>query len=203
MTYQDYTEKRCCTCGITKPIIDFCKVKTRKDGRQTSCRNCAKINIANYRKTKKGVITTIYNSQRLNSKKRGHAPPKYTGIDLRKWMFCNPVFDEIYVKWVNSGYSKKLKPSCDRIDDYKSYTFDNIQIVTWQENNAKSHSDRRNGINNKASKAVIQKSMNGEFIYKFHSVHCASRVTGFLMSSIAKCCRKERRSLHGYKWSFA
>ena len=42
-----------------------------------------------------------------------------------------------------------LAPSIDRKDDYKPYTFDNIQLTTWQQNKAKGHEDCKNGINNK------------------------------------------------------
>jgi hypothetical protein len=46
-------------------------------------------------------------------------------------------FYELYNNWIDSGYKKSDKPSVDRIDDYKGYSFDNIQLMTWKENNKK------------------------------------------------------------------
>jgi hypothetical protein len=33
-------EKRCCTCGIVKPLEEFNRLTRAKDGRQYSCREC-------------------------------------------------------------------------------------------------------------------------------------------------------------------
>ena len=50
-------------------------------------------------------------------------------------------------------YTQKVlgrnKTFVDRLNDYKGYSFDNIQLMTWQENKDKGHRDCLNGINNK------------------------------------------------------
>ena len=50
----------------------------------------------------------------------------------------------------------ELKQLCtDRIDDYKSYTLDNIQLITFRENVLKAHEDQITGKNRKLNKAAI------------------------------------------------
>jgi len=155
-------------------------------------------------RTKQGVITGIYYSQVARSKLKGLALPKYTLEQLRAWMFTQPNFEELYNNWKKSGYEKDLVPSVDRIDDYKGYSFDNIQLTTWEENNRKGYSDRKNGINNKISKVVIQYDLNGNKLKKYHSVREAGRRTGINHRNISKCCLKYKRHSRAgkFKWEF-
>lgn len=39
-------------------------------------------------------------------------------------------FDVLFANYVKSECDKYLNPSIDRIDDYKSYTFENMQLIT-------------------------------------------------------------------------
>lgn len=47
-------------------------------------------------------------------------------------------FKKLFDDYVNSNFEKMLNPSIDRIDDFKSYVFDNMQLITWEENYIKS-----------------------------------------------------------------
>ena len=49
-------------------------------------------------------------------------------------MHDQQVFHDIYKQWVSSGHETMLCVSCDRDDRFKSYSFDNITIRTWQDN---------------------------------------------------------------------
>ena len=44
------------------------------------------------------------------------------------------MFSELYDAWVDSGYDKWVKPSCDRTDPNISYVLDNLKLMTWREN---------------------------------------------------------------------
>lgn len=112
-------------------------------------------------------------------------------------------FDALYLNWINSGYDKWKKPSCDRIDDYKGYSFDNIRLVTWQDNKDKTHEDMKNGINNKQSQSVLQFNLNGEYISKYHSQCNAERITGASQSGISACCNGLNETAGGFKWSYS
>ena len=160
--------KRCTKCKIKKLAVEFPQNKRCKDGLSSWCRGCYRSESAEYAKTKEGVAAAIYNAQNWGSKKRGYDPPNYSLAELRIWIFSQPNFNKLYNKWVTSGYDKMLKPSCDRLDDYKSYTFNNLRLVTWWENRQKGYDDRRNGVNTKGSKAVYQYSIYGVFIKQYY-----------------------------------
>ncbi len=51
-------------------------------------------------------------------------------------------------------------------------------------------------------KAICQFSMDGRILNRFNSIADASRVTKVNKSSIAKCCRGERKSASGFMWKY-
>ena len=159
-------------------------------------------NHTEYIRSKNGLISKILCGQRYRSKIGNFPPPDYSLEELRAWVFSQPNFEKIYNGWVESGYIIELIPSIDRLDDYKPYTFDNIQLMTWQENDAKGHSDIKNGKNNKRSKAVIQMDLLGNFLNRHHSISHAARVTNISMSSISNCCNRRYETSCGFCWMF-
>ena len=155
-----------------------------------------------YKRTIKGVITTIYCSQMQLSKKRGHICPHYTKEQLSEWLHNQPEFTELYDNWVNSGYLKHLKPSIDRLDDYKPYTISNIRLVTWGENNDRYSSDIKNGINTKCTRAVLQYDLDRRLINEYFSMAHAARVNNLLANGIRKCCIGEYKTSGGFIWRY-
>ena len=132
--------KKCTKCQIEKPYSDYYKNKTGKDGFMCRCKKCCNIYNKKRRKTVLGLISEIYKGQLYSSRIKGYNKPDYTNNDLIEWMGSQDNFSQLYSNWVDSGYDKKLIPSCDRLDDYKPYSFDNLRLITWQENLEKSHS---------------------------------------------------------------
>ena len=198
------TSKNCTLCKELKPLLDFCKLKVSPDRHQYHCKACDKIKKDAYRHTRDGVASTIYYSQKSSSKSRGHQPPTYTVCELRNWCYKNVDFDRLYLNWANSGYDKMKTPSCDRRDDYLPYTLDNIlRVCTWQENYDRSLSDRKNGINNKTNRSVMQLTTNDECVAEFHSMAYASRVTGFDVGGIRRCCNGLAKICGKHRWRFA
>ena len=194
--------KVCNKCSEKKPISEFYRDLSSLDKLQYRCKDCCKIYSIDYRHSKEGIVNKIYNHQIETSKQRKHQLPSYTKDELQEWLFNQPNFDKLYNNWVESGYDKWLKPSTDRKDDYKSYTIDNIQLMTWKENFNKGHNDRKNGINNKQSKAVLQFNINGKLINRYHSMKYAGRVTGFEVKSIRRTCKGERKTAYGFVWRY-
>jgi len=196
--------KQCNKCGEAKILGEFGRCSDCYDGFTSTCKSCkAKKDIARQR-TKKGLVKKIHLAQISNSKKRGHTPPAYTLYGLRMFFKSSAVADHLYKAWVASGYEKNLRPSVDRKEDDKPYSIDNITLMTWGENKAKGHSDRRNGINNKVSKAVIQLTLEGEFIAEFYSMSEAGRQTGISIASIGQCCNniQSYNTAGNFKWKF-
>ena len=161
--------------------------------------------ISKYRKTKVGVINTMFAHQKYSSKKRNHLPPTYTKQELSDWLFNDWVFDLLYTNWCNLGYEKSIKPSIDRLDDSKGYSFDNIQLMTWEENRAKGHKDMRSGKithGNNPQKAVLQYSKDNVFIKEYVSGCEAGRRTGVNFRNISECCLNKIKTSGGFIWKF-
>lgn len=70
-------------------------------------------------------------------KKKAHL---YLGKELLprdefyNWAIFHIDFVLLYVKWVDSGYDRKLTPTVDRIDSDKGYCLSNMEWVTHSEN---------------------------------------------------------------------
>ena len=175
---------------------------TRHDGLQSYCKDCKSISDLLYNRTKKGLVSQIYGHQKKHSKIREHGQPKYTKVELQEWLFTQTNFDELYEAWINSGYLKNLIPSVDRLDDYKGYSLTNIQLTTWEENKKRGHEDRKNGVNNKNSKTVLQYTKEEVFISEYYSAHQAGRETSIHITSIAACARGVIKSAGGYIWKY-
>lgn len=198
----EHTEKKCVRCLDTKPIKDFYPAKDKKVGRLSHCRECSIKSVNEYIKTKQGLTTSIYCTQKFSSKKRGHLKPNYSLSELREWIFHQDIFHKLYDEWVESGYDKWKRPSCDRIDDYKPYSLDNLRVVSWMDNWTKSSDDRVNGVNKKGFKPVSQYSIDGNIIKVFSSATQAERETGILRPNIYKCCSGKRKYAGGFIWKY-
>lgn len=195
--------KTCSKCKTPKELDEFGKSKRHKGGYIHQCKTCvATIKLARIR-TKRGLVITIYDNQKSHSIARGHKPPSYTVDELRDWFRGNPIANKLYRAWKCSGYDKDLVPSVDRLDDDEPYTLDNIQLMTWKENRDKSHSDAKNGINNKRNKSVIKMKLDDSLMDEYHSIAEASRQTGLNNSEICACCNGRQKTSGGFRWKFA
>lgn len=192
--------KVCPKCNKEKDVNKFTVNKFTKDGLYYCCKDCINKKSKKYSKTKIGVIIKIYSTQRSSSKNRQHLMPNYSLDEFKKWMYSQDKFDKLYLNWKLSWYNKMFKPSVDRLNDYKSYTMDNIQLVTWRENIEKHYFDRKNWINNKGSKAVIWINKITWKQIEFYSMKDAERKTGVDNAGIWRCCNWIYKSAWNYIW---
>ena len=190
--------KTCTKCKQEKQFSEFGYQKASKDGLKYECKECRR----DRHHSKNGLITRIYDGQRSSSKDRGRPMPDYSKSELTDWLLSQPVFHRYFKYWGDSGYKTMLSPSCDRIDDYLPYSLENIRLTTWKENEYRGHSDRKNGINNKHSKAVLQFTREGILIDEYYSQHQACRDTGVANSSISNCCRGILKTAGGFVWCY-
>ncbi len=145
----------------------------------------------------------IYHNQLRLCKERGYPPPTYTVKELQTWCLAQTKYHELHAQWVDSGFQRMLSPSIDRLNDYKSYSLDNIQLMASGDNLKKSFNDTVNGILNKRSKAVIQKTLSGDFVAEFPSTNLAGRSLGKINgSSITAVCLGKRKKAHGFIWEY-
>lgn len=189
--------KYCPLCKESKLLSEFWKNKSRKDGVHSRCKKCS---IA-YNKTKKGLITTMYKSQKKHSLHRKHPLPNYTKTELESFLLNNKDFNKIYLEWEKSNYYRWLVPSCDRIDDYLPYTLDNIKVTTWWDNMKKGHQNIKDGINNKRSKKIA-KYKDGVLIKVYYSISSAGRDNNLSVGNIVNCAKGKFNHIGGFQWKY-
>lgn len=196
----------CKECHNDLPLdcFTFNKAVRSRGGIDYLCKECKRIKREKYYKSKEGVIQTIYDSQKLSSKRRNHIQPIYSKDELYEWLDSNPLFHTLYQEWVDSGYERDNKPSVDRINDFEPYTLENIRLCKFRENYRKSHLDRINGTSTSGlvCRAVIQLSLDGECIREYHSVTEAERQLNLSHQNIVKVCQGKRKSCGGYRWIY-
>lgn len=86
-----------------------------------------------WRRTMLGLAYSLYRSMKQSSRLRRHE------FDLDKqtftlWLLDQPNFNELFGNWEQSYHSNKLKPSVDRLDNSIGYRYDNMRLITWEEN---------------------------------------------------------------------
>ena len=137
------TTKQCKLCNKIKNISEFGKNKISKDGYRFVCKPCNCSSAQNYRRSKDGLVTSIYGNQIHRSKNKLKIPIGYNKEELKEWLFSQKLFDTLYEKWIKKDFQKEYVPSVDRINYRKGYTMSNIQLMTWAENDFKGRKEKR------------------------------------------------------------
>ncbi len=139
---------KCSRCGEVGGLEMF--PRSRISRGSGYCKECVKI----YNKKSKENInkkpkddfmrltSKLYTTQRKSCKERSHEKPEYTLNEFREWIKNNDNFYKILEQWVSSGFKLTMKPTVDRINPFKTYSFSNIRVITVGENNSKSQIDK-------------------------------------------------------------
>lgn len=193
-----------------KTCKDCNKRKQKKDfyGVQNECKECTKFRVrANskivgnaYDLSEKGVVRVIYKTQKRNNRIRGHGGMPYAKEDLSEWLYSNG-FKGLYDNWVLGGYKKDDKPSVDRLDDHKGYSFKNIKLGTWLSNRKHQYRDITEavGTGGKRCKSVIKLDKNKNKIADYVSYWSAARDVGY---SIEYQIKKQVKCRGGFYWKY-
>ena len=196
------TEKKCTECGNVKPIVEFNNHNLAKDGLQSRCKHCRNVSAKIYHKTKSGLSAKMFSDIKYRTTLKNFESIDYDLNQLRNWLFTQFKFHDLYTIWKESNYDKQIKPSIDRIDDYKGYSFENIQLMTWGDNATKGRDDIRNGINNKMNIAVVKTEISTGKEIEYYSISQAARETKALASKICLVCKGKRKTAAGYEWRY-
>lgn len=152
--------KPCFKCNIKKPITDFYKHPQMPDGHVNKCKECNKRDVrknhslrtehyreydkTRQRHSKSRIFRHRYSSMKQRIEGRAIRAYGVTGRDFLsyedycKWVTANmDKFDKLYYDWEKDGFSRKLAPSIDRIDNKKGYTVDNMRWITVSSNSLK------------------------------------------------------------------
>jgi hypothetical protein len=149
--------KKCSKCQVLKPITEFSKTKTNKDGLSYLCQPCNRESSKAYRErnheryyqAQKDARQTepVFVSQALyglktRSKKKGLEVGVTQEFLLSTLQKSNYICAVTGLKMNLEIHPRKnanpFKASLDRIDSNKGYTEDNVQWVCWAVNQMKS-----------------------------------------------------------------
>lgn len=89
-------------------------------------------------------INIIYHGMCNHSKDRGHPKPSFTKQELLEYALQNNVIEKI-IEHLQDG-SKGSMPSFDRINPKLPYSLDNIELVTWAENQQRNADQRSHPV---------------------------------------------------------
>lgn len=171
--------KVCSICHVSKPLECFNKQSTGVNGRRADCKDCLK----RFTRSEAGLVNQMYSGMKSRTKRKGFPKMDFSKEEFVEFLNSTNIVD-LYDAWVESNYNKDKKPSVDRLDDYKGYSLDNIQITTAKENIDKYYDHAMQGINTKKSVGVYQYSLDGKLIKKHHSLSSAARELNTLPTNI-------------------
>ena len=194
--------KTCTKCLIDKNETDFyAKLKGGAALREVCIDCCYKYN-RSYAHSINGLIAHMFCDQRKHAIIRSQAMPTYDLEEFKAWILSQNNFLNLYNDWKNSNFEKTKRPSTDRINDFLSYSLDNITLTTWAENKEKSIIQRQNGIGTAGlfCKPIIQIDMNGNVVAEFVSAAQAKRETG--ISGILHALKGRSKHSGGFKWEY-
>jgi len=213
-------EVQCPDCGDIREMRHDSYLKAAT----TCCRSCInlrrptkpedeKFQWDRFYRSREGKASCMYSANVQRCQTKGWPLPHYTREELVAWLMTHPTYHQLFDIWEASGYTKALAPSIDRLDDYQTYSFNNIRLVAWKDNNTRGCQDQRKGQNLKQCKAVDQLDLNGSFIRRFHSIIGAARELGIDDSKIGDVCRARPikkgnrwttpKTAGGFKWRYS
>lgn len=149
-----------------------------------------------YRKTPKGLATNLYNKIKERSVKCGWTVP-FSLAGFQQWFFQQSETKYLMFAWKKNNYASPWRPSVDRIDCKKSYSFSNMRLVTWRANREKGNFE-----NSQVTTEVIQLSLRNEPISVYSSIKDAVKETGCHQGLISACCQGKRTKTGGFKWRY-
>lgn len=164
-----------------------------------------------YRRTHKGDfknwLTKTYGRVKRDSITKFNKLPEFSKEKLSEWVLKQGIL-KMLEDYSNSNFDKNKNPSIDRLDDYKGYSFDNIQLVTWEINNQRGRISEKNKkqcsdmAKKRWGKKVAQLDAEGNILAIYASTREAGRILNLDNSAISKVCRGVMNCCGGFGWRY-
>lgn len=154
---------------------------------------------AEYRNTKEGRAKSILGAYNYSDRKYNRGEGDLTS----EWIVEN-IFSKCCV---HCGETDWHKLGCNRLDNSKPHTRDNVEPCCWECNDKLGREEQ---ARNK-SQTIYQYTLDGELVKVWESAHQAARELNLSQGNISTCCRGgyyhdgkwvNRNQYRGYRWSY-
>ena len=156
-----------------------------------------------YEKTLNGFVMRLYRNMKSRitgvQKQKAHLylnKELLNKEDFYTWIKSNQNFVELFEKYKESNFDRKLAPTVDRINPNIGYVLNNMQILTHSENSSRSSKDRKNI-------PIIQYTLEGNELNRFKSLTEAIEKNNLPKNgqgNIYHCLKKRIKTAYGYIW---
>jgi hypothetical protein len=201
LAHDESNFKYCSRCNDLQDITEF-PIKKQTGKPDSWCKRCNRETTLIYKRTPRGLVQSIYTSQKSSSIKRLHPKPDYTFKWLLEWVCSRPNFEILYAYWIACDYTKNSIPSVDRINANLPYTKENIRLTTWAENNALGNAMWCTTLNTKLGVQVDQLDLYGNYLCTHPNTSFAAKTVGCTRGEISRVCRGGRNTCRNFKWRY-
>lgn len=132
----------------------------------------------------------------------------YMEVRLRRSKIYKPKLVHRLVAEVFISNTEGLPQVNHKDENKRNNCVENLEWCTQAYNNlyGEGHKSRcknaKNGSIKATARAVLQYSLDGEFVAEYFSAMEAGRVTGFRQSGISECCNGKQKTAYGYIWKY-
>ena len=182
--------KLCTKCKLEKTTDNFYKDNNSKSGFMSNCKECCdnqKDSFHLKNPWKRLLVSIKYRCNNPKSK-------DYKDYGLRG-IKCLITENEIKKLMVRDNYYALKRPTINRKDNDKSYTFDNCEFIEMGLNSA----ERNKRV---SRKAVLQFDKQGNFIREWESQSEAARNLGLDTGNISSVCLEKVKTAGKFIWKF-
>lgn len=143
--------------------------------------------IDEYKHSKMGRAIKLVSAYNQSDKKYGRGKGDLTA----KW-----IVENIFTKSCKCGESDWHKLGCNRIDNSKPHTIDNVEPCCMECNKKLGSEEKKITL----GKVVHQFNLDGELVKIWNSTRECGR-NGFNQGAISACLNGKKEKYKGYKWS--